>query len=333
MKYQPDAAYRLPAVQPQPLSVLAEEAARDDFRNDVWAGLASEQKAIPCKYFYDERGSRLFDAICRLPEYYPTRTETALLEQHAPHMAELIGEATLIEFGSGSSMKTRLLLNAAPRITCYIPVDISCTHLVHAATQIAQDYPRLRVAPVCADFMQPFDLPARAEAARYAGFFPGSTIGNFSEMEAFTFLSHCARLLGPKGVMIIGVDLKKDPAILHAAYNDAAGVTAAFNVSLLCRINHELDGTFDTATFRHDAVYNPLEGRIEMYLVSERDQNVKVAGRSFAFKKGERIHTENSRKYDVAEFQALATAAGFMPEQVWKDADGLFSLHYLTVAD
>ena len=302
----------------------------EGFRDAVLAGLERQPKEIPCRFFYDEVGARLFDAICDLPEYYPTRTELALLTRHAQEIAGMLGPcAQLVEFGSGSGRKVRLLLDALEEPACYVAIDIAREHLLAASDDLAAQFPKVAVAAICADYTQPFALPALRRSGKRLGFFPDSTIGNFTPPEAATFLIGCRRLLGPGAEMLIGVDLKKDPAILHAAYNDAAGVTAAFNLNLLTRINRELAGDFDVGKFAHVALYNPVHGRIEMHLESQETQSVSVAGKRFQFARIERIHTENSYKYGIAEFHEVAAAAGFRPAAVWTDPDRLFSLHYL----
>ena len=304
------------------------------FRDDVFEGLSREQKELPCKYFYDDRGSELFNTICGLDEYYPTRTETALLQAHGREMADLIGPGVcLIEFGCGSLLKTRLLLDALRSPAAFVPIDISADHLLQSAAGLAADYPNLEVLPVVADFTRPVKLPDKARKAseNRIGFFPGSTIGNFDHAGAADFLATVADMVGGGGALLIGVDLKKDEDILVRAYDDAQGVTAAFNRNVLERINRELGGCFDIETFRHRALYNGTEGRIEMHLVSEKDQTVTVHDRDFTFTKGETIHTENSCKYHVEEFSSLAAGAGFRSARTWVDGDGLFSLHYLTL--
>jgi len=304
------------------------------FRDDVFEGLSRQQKELPCKYFYDNRGSELFNTICGLDEYYPTRTETALLQAHGREMADLIGPGVcLIEFGCGSLMKTRLLLDALRSPAAFVPIDISADHLLQSAAALAADYPNLEVLPVVADFTRPVKLPDKARKAseNRIGFFPGSTIGNFDHAGAADFLATVADMVGGGGALLIGVDLKKDEDILVRAYDDAQGVTAAFNRNVLERINRELGGCFDIETFRHRALYNGAEGRIEMHLVSEKDQTVTVHDRDFTFTKGETIHTENSCKYHVEEFSSLAAEAGFRCARTWVDGDGLFSLHYLTL--
>ncbi|HIN20731.1 MAG TPA: L-histidine N(alpha)-methyltransferase [Rhodospirillales bacterium] len=304
------------------------------FRDDVFEGLSREQKELPCKYFYDDRGSELFNTICGLDEYYPTRTETALLQAHGREMADLIGPGVcLIEFGCGSLLKTRLLLDALRSPAAFVPIDISADHLLQSAAALAADYPNLEVLPVVADFTRPVKLPDKARKAseNRIGFFPGSTIGNFDHAGAADFLATVADMVGGGGALLIGVDLKKDEDILVRAYDDAQGVTAAFNRNVLERINRELGGCFDIETFRHRALYNGAEGRIEMHLVSEKDQTVTVHDRDFTFTEGETIHTEDSYKYHVEEFSSLAAGAGFRSARTWVDGDGLFSLHYLTL--
>ncbi|MDE0779741.1 MAG: L-histidine N(alpha)-methyltransferase [Alphaproteobacteria bacterium] len=307
--------------------------ASDNFRDDVLQGLRQSAKRLPSKYFYDERGSQLFDDICELPEYYPTRTEMALLRKISVDVAALVGEgATVIEFGSGSSTKIRILLDALDDPLAYVPVDISREHLLVSAKDLADSYPDLRVVPVCADYTQPFDVPEIAEEKVRAGFFPGSTIGNFTRSDAISFLRAAASDLGHNNGLLIGVDLRKDVDRLHAAYNDAAGVTAAFNLNLLERINRELGGDFDIDAFTHDARWVPDPGRIEMHLVSGKAQDVTLAGETFHFVAGESIHTEDSHKYDVAGFKALAGEAGWNSIECWTDPEELFSIHLLRVA-
>jgi dimethylhistidine N-methyltransferase len=300
-------------------------------QEEVLQGLASRPKRIAPKFFYDERGSRLFDAICELPEYYLTRTEMGILESCAREVARLAGaDCTLIELGSGASKKIRLLLEAL-RPRHYLGIDISREFLRESVQRLAHDYPWLEVHAACADFAQDFDLPDPAGSGRRLAFFPGSTIGNFDPPEALAFLQRVRRLVQPDGALVIGVDLKKDPAVLHAAYNDGQGITAAFNLNLLERLRTELGAELDPKTFRHRAFYNAMHGRIEMHLVSRRAQEIRVLGRRFRFEPGESIHTENSYKYSVAEFHALARRAGLQPRQVWLDAAHFFSVHYLNV--
>jgi L-histidine N-alpha-methyltransferase len=302
----------------------------ESFRDAVLHGLARPRKAIPCKFFYDAPGSARFEQICALPEYYLTRTEIAILERNAAEIATLVGpHCRLIEFGSGASRKVRILLNALDAPVAYVPVDISREHLRDAAGSLSEDFPAVPVIAVCADYTRPFPLPPLAgPPGKRVGFFPGSTIGNFEPDAAADFLANYARILGPGGEMLIGVDLKKDPAVLDAAYDDRAGVTAAFNLNLLERINRELDGDLDLDLFEHLAFYSEAEGRIEIYIRSLADHRARIAGHDFHFAAGELIHTEYSYKYAVDEFRALAARAGFRPLKTWIDPDDLFSVHY-----
>ncbi len=305
------------------------EHSSESLRSAVLDGLARPAKAIPSKFLYDDRGSRLFTEICDLPEYYPTRTEIDLLEQIGPQLNEMVGpRPTIVEFGTGSAVKTRILLDAIGAGT-FLPIDISRDHLIDTSRALAADYPDTEVIAICADFSQPIDLPASVPRENRLGFFPGSTIGNFTREAAVAFLARVRDLVAPGGGCLVGVDLKKDPETLRAAYNDAEGVTAAFNLNLLERINRELAGDFDLEAFRHHAPWRAAEGRIEMHLVSTRAQQVSVAGASFSFREEESIHTEICHKYDVGEFQAMARAAGFDPERHWVDERRLFSLHFL----
>ncbi len=307
------------------------DLANSAFAHDVLAGLSAKPKRLSPKYFYDETGSQLFEEITKLPEYYPTRSELAILKHHAADMAKLIPEgAALIEFGSGSTRKARMLLDAAPAIAAYVPVDISSEMLRQEAEELKRDYPRLTVLPVEADFTKPFRLPRGIAGRPRLGFFPGSTIGNFEPHDAAAFMQHAAAMLGVGATLIIGIDLVKDPAILNAAYNDVAGVTARFNLNLLTRINRELGGNFDTAAFCHQAFFNTERRRIEMHLASRKRQRVRVAGRSFDFRAGETIHTENSYKYTVDSFRAMARGSGWTPVAAWSDSNGYFSVQALT---
>lgn len=306
----------------------------ESFRDAVVKGLGASPKSLPSKFFYDERGSRLFDQICQLEEYYPTRTEMALMVGLAPELRTLVPEdAELVEFGSGSSRKVRILLDGVTTFAAYLSIDISGDYLKEMTSALAADYPALDVMAVCADYTQPIDLAHWESCPRpRVGFFPGSTIGNLNPEDAIEFLKNARRILGSGGSFIIGADLKKDVGLLEAAYNDAQGVTAEFNLNLLRRINNELGGDFNLDGFRHSAHYDAEYGRIEMHLVSERDQTVRVNGDAFEFRVGEAIHTENSHKYTIAEFQEIATAAGFTARKAWTDEDELFSIHYLEVS-
>jgi dimethylhistidine N-methyltransferase len=302
------------------------------FRADVLRGLSLPRKAIPPKYFYDDRGSALFEAICELPEYYPTRTETAMMQRYASEMAALLGaRSLLIEYGSGSSKKTRLLLDAAAPAV-YMPIEISRGLLIDTGRELAQTYPLLNVVAVCADYSNPLHLPdCRAhDHGKRVVYFPGSTIGNFDVDETRAFLANVKNVLGQDGIFLVGVDLKKNPMLLHAAYNDAQGVTAQFNLNLLQRMNNELNADFDLAAFRHHAFYDAERGRIEMHLVSLARQTVSLGVHRFAFDSGETIHTEISRKYGLDEFQQIAREAGLQALKVWVDDQELFSVHCLS---
>jgi dimethylhistidine N-methyltransferase len=302
------------------------------FRDALIAGLGAVPKRIPCKFFYDAEGSVLFEKICTLPEYYPTRTELRILRDHAADFARLIGpDAEIVEFGAGAGEKIRVLLDVLERPRAYLPIDISGPYLRRVAAQLEADYPRLAVHPIVADFAKPFDLPPRDENTRRVGFFPGSTIGNFEPPEAKEFLARAARRLCGGG-LLIGADLVKNPAILNAAYDDPAGVTAAFNKNLLARANREAGADFNLARFRHYAAYDPVAQRVGIYLISTESQTVTVAGRTIPFAEGEAIHTEWSHKYTVEGFRRLAAQAGFRPRAVWCDADRLFSVHWLEAA-
>jgi dimethylhistidine N-methyltransferase len=305
----------------------------EGFRRDVLAGLSAPTKTLPCIYLYDEKGARLFEAICELEEYYPTRTELSILRRNIHEIASLLGpHANLVELGSGNCLKTRLLLGHLDHPMGYSPVDVARPQLIECSTRLARAYPGLAVEPVCADYTRPFALPALpAGTGRTTVFFPGSTIGNFEPEDAAHFLRRIARLCGPTGGLLVGVDLKKSPETLNAAYNDAQGVTADFNLNLLARINRELQGEFDLEQFQHRAFYNAPAGRIEMHLVSSRQQTVAVDGHHFAFAEGESIVTEHSYKYTVDEFRRLATRAGFEVARHWSDARRWFSVQYLVV--
>jgi dimethylhistidine N-methyltransferase len=300
----------------------------DTFEADILAGLSATPKRVPAKYFYDGAGSQLFELITELPEYYPTRSEMRILRDHAADIASLIAPGSaLVEFGSGSSRKARILLAAAPRLAAYVPVDICGEMVEQEAAELRRDFPQLKVLPVTADICFPFELPAEAKAAPVrVGFFPGSTIGNFEPHEAAAFLRNAAKILGSGATLIIGADLIKPVEVLNAAYNDKDGVTARFNLNLLVRINRELRATFKLDTFEHHAFYNRERNRIEMHLASLKRQKVKVAGETIDFRAGETIHTENSYKYSVESLGALARAVGWVPSGVWTDKRNYFSI-------
>jgi dimethylhistidine N-methyltransferase len=300
------------------------------FAADVLAGLQAEPKSLPAKYFYDSAGSRLFDLISQSPEYYPTRTELGILREHAADIAaRLPDQGALVEFGSGSSIKASILLSAAPQLAAYVPVDISSEVLHHEAEVLRRSFPDLTVVPVDADFCQPFELPAELARLARAGFFPGSTIGNFEPHEACTFLRNAGRILGRGAAFIVGVDLVKDRAVLHAAYNDAAGLTAKFNLNLLARINRELGANFNLNCFEHHAFFNRERSRIEMHLASVKRQKVKILGETIEFRAGETIHTENSYKYTPASFTALARGSGWTVQALWTDEKKYFAVYFL----
>ena len=312
----------------------------DDFRTEVLAGLGrplagisqSAPKSIPPKFLYDKRGAELFDAICTLDEYYLTRTEMAILSAYAGEIATLIGDGVLIEFGSGSSQKVRIILDAMPQMPIYVGLDISKQHLQESCTQLAKDYPGLEAIAICTDYTQPLQLPdiPSIRNKHKIGFFPGSSIGNLEPQEAVQFLKNTAPLL-EQGDLLIGVDLKKDKAVLEAAYDDSQGISADFALNLLTRINRELGADFELANFDYQAIYNPV-GRIEMYLTSLIDQVVHLDNVEISFHAGELLRTENSYKYSISEFQEIATLAGFQSKRVWTDPQQLFSLHYLHLA-
>lgn len=296
--------------------------------------LRQPKKSIPSKYFYDERGSELFEQITRLHEYYPTRTEIGILRSHMDEIAELIGpRAAILELGSGSSKKTRLLLDHLEQLSAYVPVDISEEYLFNVSESLKNEYPGLAIKPVTADYTRSFDLPQVENGRpveRWIAFYPGSTVGNFRPARARRFLGSVAGLIGSSGGLLIGVDLKKDTAILERAYNDSGGVTARFNKNILLRLNREIDTDFEINSFRHDAFYNEEEGRIEMHLVSTAEQEVHLDGETVRIEEGETIHTENSYKYSLEEFEELVEGI-YCVEKVWTDEEELFSVQYLSV--
>jgi dimethylhistidine N-methyltransferase len=320
----------LPAAGEAAATNAADVQAHSEFARDVIAGLSLKEKTLSPKYFYDAAGSELFEDICKLEEYYPTRTETALLHDIAAEIAaEIPDGAALVEFGSGASDKTRLILDAAPQIAAYVPIDISEDALDKAAASLRRHYPALQIVPLADDFTSAMQLPAAVRQHAKVGFFPGSTIGNFTPPQAVQFLRSVRRLLGSQARMIIGADMVKEEATLVAAYDDAAGVTARFNKNLLLRINRELGGDFDLDAFDHLALWNPVHQRMEMHLVSRVDQIVNAAGQTFAFKEGERLHTENSHKFTPASFAALAAQAGWTVTRQWISAAPQFAVFSL----
>ncbi len=301
-----------------------------EFATEVLQGLDSDNKTLPCRFLYDSKGSELFEEITDLDEYYPTRTEITLLQTHAREIAEIAGEnTTLIEFGSGSSRKTKYLIKSLEDISSYIPIDISSSALKEAEQDLQSHFPDLEISPLHADFLKPMEIQDNEDSSYRLGFFPGSTIGNFEKDDAITFLRTAREILGNESGLIIGVDLQKDLDILIPAYNDAKGVTAEFNLNILRRINNELDGNIDLETFRHKAIYNKQAQRIEMHLESQKDQNTSILGKNISFSKGETIHTENSHKYTIESFRNLAQKAGWKPLKHWTDQAKLFSIHYL----
>ncbi|MEQ9519284.1 MAG: L-histidine N(alpha)-methyltransferase [Parvibaculum sp.] len=300
------------------------------FAADVLMGLSEAQKTIPCRWLYDTQGSQLFEAITVLPEYYPTRTETQILRARAPDIAALAGTgAKLVEYGAGASVKTRLLLDAMWSLRAYVPIDVSASFLAETAKQLEEDYPTLNIVPVVSDFLTPIDLPPLAGEGAKVGFFPGSTIGNLSDAEIADFFARAHRDLGVGALFVLGADLKKDETVLIPAYDDAAGVTARFNLNLLRRINRELGATFELDWFTHEARWNEKRSRVEMHLASLRDQTVHVCGKRFDFTAGETIHTENSRKFAMGEIGKFAARQSWQVRETWLDEDGLFSVMVL----
>ena len=303
----------------------------DDLEAQVLRGLRQEQASLPCKLFYDDAGSKLFERITRLLEYYPTRAEVEILESCRGEISRHVGgDVTLIEYGSGSTRKIELMLDGLG-VSAYVPIDISRWYLESAAKRLEDRHPGLRVRPVLADYSQDVPLPTGLPTGPRVGFFPGGTLGNFARPQAVSFLNRVAKTLGPGGFLVIGVDLQKDPVVIHDAYNDSAGVTAAFNLNLLARLNRELGGDFELDGWRHYAPYLPAEGRVAMHLVSVEDQRATVAGESFDFPRGRAIHTESSHKYRPEGVAELAREGGFGRAGYWTDEGGLFSVHLLRV--
>lgn len=316
---------------PAPLEITDLEPSAADLTAAVIEGLSKPQKTLPTAFLYDEQGSELFDQICELPEYYPTRTELSIMDAHLPQMAEAIGPgAMIIEYGSGTGLKTRRLLAALEQPVAYVPVEISREFLMASAAKLDAEFPDLEVLPVCADFTLPFEVPlAQTRARRRVLYFPGSTIGNFYRDVAIRLLRQMHDEVGQGGGVLLGVDLKKDPEVLEAAYNDAKGLTAEFNLNLLTRANRDLGSDFDVDAFRHRAVWSPSRGAIEMRLYARRPTAVNLGGQRFTFDEGEWIHTEDSHKYDLDEFAQMARRGGFEVQQVWTDKNALFSVQYL----
>jgi L-histidine Nalpha-methyltransferase len=316
------------------ITSAVEAAAKKNFREEVLAGLSKAPRQLPCKFFYDEQGADLFQGICELPEYYITRTEIEILRLHGAEMAQALGpNIELIGLGTGAGTKTRILLEELRDPLVYVPIDISREQLEKSSARFRKMFPALQILPVCADYLEPFELPLpRQLSSRSIVYFPGSTIGNFEPEVASEFLSRLVELVGEGGGLLIGVDLQKDRHVLERAYNDSAGVTAKFNKNLLERINRELGADFDLARWRHYAIYNPAEGRIEIYLISETDQTAKVGEHTFQFHTGERVLTEYSYKHTIGGFVMLARQAGFEFGQVWTDEARWFGVFYFTVA-
>lgn len=317
----------------KPVSSKDFSPGRERFLAEVLNGLRKPQKELPSKYFYDELGAQLFQRICILEEYYIPRAEASIMEAYIGEMVDLIGpRALVVEYGSGDCNKVRLLLDNLHDAVAYVPIDISREQLLRVANDLDSNYPDLEILPVCADYMSEFVMPVpKRFSDRVVVYFPGSTIGNFDPVPARNFLEHIARVCGPDGVLLIGVDLKKDPRVLHSAYNDSEGVTAAFNLNLLRRINDELDCDFQLDAFKHYAFYNSRKGRVEMHLVSQRDQVVHVGGATILFARDESIWTESSYKFSLDEFQRMAAIAGFEVEKVWTDEQQWFSVQCLVV--
>ena len=314
-------------------AVLEREPAASDFLADAISGLSDEPRTLPCKYFYDARGAALFQKICELPEYYITRTEIDILDRHRSEIAAQLGpNVELIGLGTGAGTKTRILIEALEKPAVYIPVDISEKQLRQSAAAFHEIFPDLEILPVAADYLQPVVLPSpRRKAARNVIYFPGSTIGNFEPDEAVRFLRRVANVCGGNGGLLIGVDLQKDRRIIEAAYNDSAGVTAEFNLNLLDRANREIGADFDVTHWRHQAIYNSDQGRIEMYLISQATQTVRIGDQQFGFAAGERILTEYSYKYTPEGFAALASRAGLKFQKIWTDDARLFGVFYFTI--
>ena len=314
-----------------PLQAVIQPYANEAFRLDVLTGLLGSPKTLPPKHFYDEIGARLFEQICEQPEYYLTRAELEILERHTPDIAALVGpNAALVEYGSGAGVKVRLLLDALTTPVAYTPIDISHAQLAHVASTLGRDYPDVAVRPLCADYMDRLELPQLpASTKRRIAFFPGSTIGNLHPPQAIGFLQKVRHVIAPDGALILGVDRRKSKAALHAAYNDAAGVTARFNLNMLERLNTELGANVELRRFRHLAFFNEVASRIEMHLESLVDQELCITGERVRFNRGETIWTESSYKYDEPGLRAIAGAAGFEVQQLWTDSQQRFWVAFL----
>ena len=307
-------------------NLVEEQVSDEQFLRDVIAGLSQAQKTLPCQYFYDEAGSHLFEKITQLTEYYPTRTETNLLEQQAPAIAEKLGaESLLVEYGAGASVKTRILLDALPGLKAYVPIDVSRTFLLQTAEALSQDYPALPIYPVAGDFMA-YDLPSDLPRGRRVGFFPGSTIGNLDDDQITHLFEVAAQKLGQEAAFLIGVDLHKSAELLIPAYQDSAGVTAQFNLNLLVRLNRELGANFDLSAFRHEARWNAQHSRIEMHLVSTVALTIRLGARTFEFEAGESIHTENSRKFKLERLVSHVEAAGWALDADWQNTEFAYAM-------
>jgi len=299
---------------------------------EIISGLSKKQKTLPCKLFYDESGSLLFEQICSLNEYYLTRAELEIMNSRIEKIAEHMGpECILIEYGSGNSMKIRLLLDNLKRVAAYVPIDISYDHLKESNEALAAEYPSINIFPVCADYTQQFELPLlEVNWSRKVVYYPGSTIGNYTPAQALVYLNLIADIVGRDGVLLIGVDLKKDKQIIDAAYNDSKGITAEFNLNILKRLNQEFVADFDLRNWKHHAFYSEEQGRVEMHLVSRKDQTVSLDNLRFFFSEGETILTEYSYKYSLNEFADMVSPI-YNVKHVWTDKDNLFSVQYLTV--
>jgi dimethylhistidine N-methyltransferase len=317
------------------IAVLYFEPEPEDFLGEVLQGLKKTPKELPTKFLYDERGSALYERICTLDEYYLPRTEVEIMERNIKEIVHLLGDTvSLIEYGCGSCTKTRILLDHMPELTAYVPIDISKKQLISVSRELSLDYPGLEILPVCADFTGDFELPVpQKNNGRKVAYFPGSSIGNFEPESARKLLTHIAATCETGGALLIGIDLAKDPEVLHYAYNDPQGITAAFNLNLLERINHELGGDFHLEQFEHRAFYNPDQGRVEMHLISLRDQTVHLNNTKISLERSESIWTESSYKYDLSDFAEMANEAGFQVKRVWCDEQQWFSVLYLVVAD